>query len=203
MIAFVKGIIEEVYDDHVVIDNNGFGINIYVTTSDASDLVTSIGTDAKLFTYTAVREDAFLLYGFLDKEALNFFKKLITVNGVGPKGAMGVLSGMNLDDLRYSILQGDVKLLSKAPGIGKKTAERIILDLKDKLSWDDSLINREVMTTNKDLRDNENPLYKDAVDALIALGYNAKEAANAVKKTDINEDTTLEDIIKSSLSELL
>ena len=138
MIGFVHGILEELTKDCAVLDVNGFGINVNISTSTASFLP-PLGEEVKLYTYTCVREDSFSLYGFSSKDELELFKKLITVNGIGPRGGLSLLSAVSADDLRFAILSGDVKLISSAPGIGKKTAERVVLDLKDKLSWNADL----------------------------------------------------------------
>ena len=143
MIAYVNGIVEDIAEDNVVLDVNGLGYNIKISADTASRLP-GIGEPVKLYTYTCVREDAFLLYGFLTRSDLEIFKKLITVNGIGPKGGLAILSVMDGDDLRFAILSGDVKAISKAPGIGSKTAQRVILDLKDKISYDDTMIEKEI-----------------------------------------------------------
>ena len=143
MIAFVQGEIADITEDTVVLSVNGFGINVHISGRVAAELP-GIGEKVKLHTYTLVREDAFLLYGFLHKNDLELFKKCITVNGIGPKGALAILSTMDADALRYAILSKDAKAIAKAPGIGQKTAERLILDLKDKVSYDDTMISMEV-----------------------------------------------------------
>ena len=147
MIAYVQGVVADITEDNVVLDVNGFGINVKISARVAAALP-RIGERVKLHTYTLVREDAFLLYGFLQKGDLDIFKKCIMVNGIGPKGALAILSVMDADTLRYAILSKDAKAIAKAPGIGQKTAERLILDLKDKLSYDDALIDREVSLSN-------------------------------------------------------
>lgn len=143
MIAFVNGIIDDIAVDNVVIDVGGVGYNVKISSGTAVKLP-GIGERVKMYTYTSVREDAFWLYGFLSRNELEIFKKCITVNGIGPKGALGILSVMDADALRFAILSGDAKAISKAPGIGAKTAERLILDLKDKIKLDDAVIAREM-----------------------------------------------------------
>ena len=146
MIAYVQGIIEDVSEDNVVIDIGGLGYNVRISCDTASKLP-GIGEEVRLYTYTCVREDAFLLYGFLSKKDLQIFKQCISVNGIGPRGALGILSVMDADSLRYAIMSGDVKAISKAPGIGARTAERLILELKDKIQIDDTLISKEIENT--------------------------------------------------------
>ncbi|MCR4787889.1 MAG: Holliday junction branch migration protein RuvA [Lachnospiraceae bacterium] len=204
MFAHIKGILEEIYEDRVVVDVNGVGYNIHVSTRVLGDLPDT-GAEVKLYTFTSVREDAFILFGFLDKEDLFLFKKLITVNGIGPKGALSILSGLDAQELRYAILSGDSKLLSLSPGIGKKTAERIILDLKDKIDWDVNAISSDIMK-NKQSGSASGALggvRSEAVEALVSLGYNRKEASSAVFKTGSDEDTDVEAILKEALKYLM
>lgn len=143
MIAFVKGFIEDISEENVVIDTGNIGYNLKISTGTAARLP-GIGAEVKLYTYTCVREDSFSLFGFLSRDDLEIFKKLITVNGIGPKGGLAILSVMTADSLRFAIISGDAVSIAKAPGIGKKTAERVILDLKDKISLEDTLVHREM-----------------------------------------------------------
>ncbi len=180
MIAYVKGEIAEIAEDNVVIEVGGIGYNIKISARVAQGLP-GIGGQIKLHTYTLVREDAFLLYGFLTKSDLDIFKKCITVNGIGPKGALAILSVMDADALRYAILSGDAKAISKAPGIGARTAERLILDLKDKVSFDDGMIDREIYA-NQAASPQADGAAKEAVEALVALGYGQAESLQAVSR---------------------
>ena len=204
MIAHINGILDEIYEDRVVIDVNGIGYNVFVSLRDIETLPET-GMNIKLYTYTCVREDAFILFGFLSREDLYLFKKLITVNGIGPKGAMSVLSGMNASELKYAILSGDHKLLSLTPGIGKKTAERIILDLKDKLDWEASDISSEIIKASKagTVSSGNDPVLSEAIDALVALGYNRREAAGAVNATGLTGNDDVESILKEALKQLM
>ncbi|MBR4768681.1 MAG: Holliday junction branch migration protein RuvA, partial [Lachnospiraceae bacterium] len=120
MIAYVNGILADIYEDRAVVDVGGIGMNVFISVSTAS-MLPGIGEEVKLYTYTLVREDTFSLYGFLSRDELALFKRLITVSGIGPKGGLSILSVMNADDLRFAILSGDSKLIATAPGIGKKT----------------------------------------------------------------------------------
>ncbi len=204
MIAHINGILDEIYDDRIVIDVNGIGYNVFVSGKVFEELP-DIGSNVKLYTYTSVREDAFILFGFLDREDLYLFKKLITVNGIGPKGALAVLSGMTSSELKYAILSGDHKLLSSTPGIGKKTAERIILDLKDKLDWDAALISREVnpnASLNASIKGID-PVMAEAVDALSALGYSRRDASKAVSDTGLAGCDDVEKVLKEALKYLI
>ena len=126
MIAYVNGILESIEEGNAVVDVNGVGYNVNISGS-TMDRMPGIGEAVKLYTYTNVKEDAFTLFGFLSRDELNLFKMLITVNGIGPKGGLAILSVMTPDDLRFAIIAGDSGAISKAPGVGKKTAERITL----------------------------------------------------------------------------
>ncbi|WP_026652193.1 Holliday junction branch migration protein RuvA [Butyrivibrio proteoclasticus] len=205
MIAYVNGILESIEEGNAVVDVNGFGINVAISGS-TYDRMPGIGEVVKLYTYTNVKEDAFNLFGFLSKDELNLFKMLITVNGIGPKGGLSILSVMSPDDLRFAIMAGDSASISKAPGIGKKTAERITLELRDKIkvSEDDMLGTASVSVADLD-GDGANVARDEAVAALVALGYNQGDALKAVRKVlsanpDAAEDT--EALLKLALKEM-
>lgn len=201
MIAFIRGAIEEISEDNVVIDTGSMGYNIKISTNTAGRLP-GIGKEVKLFTYTCVREDAFLLYGFLSRDDLEIFKKLITVNGIGPKGGLSILSVMSADDLRFAIMAGDAKTISKAPGIGVKTAGRVILDLKDKISMEDTLIQKEMNEYGEEVLPMQTSARNEAVEALVALGYSSTDALRAIKKADVSEDADVESILKQALKNM-
>ena len=201
MIAFVRGEIADITEDNVVLDVGGIGYNIKVSTQTAQRLP-GIGKEAMLHTYTCVREDAFQLFGFLTKDELSVFKKLITVNGIGPKGGLAILSVMSADDLRFAIISGDAKAIAKAPGIGSKTASRVILDLKDKVSVEETLIKRE-MNEYAALGENGSlQAENEAVEALVALGYSPSDAMKAVKKASAPADADAEVILKLALKNM-
>lgn len=204
MIAFINGIVEDYSEDSVILSVNGIGYEVKVS-GDTIASLPSIGEMLKLYTYTYVREDAFCLYGFLTKDDLEIFKKLITVSGIGPKGGLAVLSVMSADDLRFAILAGDAKMIATAPGIGKKTAERVILDLRDKISMEDTMIHRQMVEQNSQSsgQSGDNQIRTEAVEALTALGYTAQEALQAVKKVDITETSDVEAVLKAALKYML
>ena len=131
MIAYLKGEIVEILEDRVILEAGNIGYNLFMPMAGV-DAILHVGDETKTYTYLNVREDAMQLYGFLTKDDLNVFKLLLGVNGIGPKAALGVLSGLSADELRFAVLADDVKTISKAPGIGKKTAQKLILELKDK-----------------------------------------------------------------------
>ena len=157
-----------------------------------------IGAQVRIYTYTCVREDAFILYGFLTRDDLWIFKKLITVNGIGPKGALGILSAMTADELRFAIIAGDSKAIAKAPGIGAKSAERIILDLKDKITFEpDSLSETDMSVSSSGSIDST--AKNEAIEAMSALGYSPAEALKAVKQIEITPDMDAGAILKAAL----
>lgn len=200
MIAYVNGIVEDIAEDNVVIDVGGIGYNVKISASTASRLP-GIGEQVRLYTYTCVREDAFMLYGFLSRNDLDIFKKCITVNGIGPKGALAILAVLDADSLRFAIMSGDAKAIAKAPGIGTKTAERLVLDLKDKIKIDDTLIQREVdMTAAGNTMDTDQK--KEAVEALVALGYGQTESIKAVNAIENIESMDAGAVLKAALKRL-
>lgn len=200
MYAYLKGTVEEIGEDDLVIEVNQIGYRVMVSGRTASQ-VEGIGSFVKLYTYTLVREDAFMLYGFLSRDELMLFKKLITVNGIGPKGGLAILSVLNVDELRFAILSGDAKAISKAPGIGAKTAERVILDLRDKISLEDTL-HTDAAGMGGSLLSDVGDQRKEAVEALTALGYSASDALRAVKQIEITPDINTETVLKQALKYL-
>lgn len=201
MYAFIKGRIDSLAEENVVLDTGGIGYNIKISPGTFAALP-GIGEEVKLYTYTSVREDALCLYGFRSRDELEVFKKLITVNGIGPKGGLAILSVMSADNLRFAILSGDAAAIAKAPGIGKKTAERVILDLKDKISLEDTLIHKEMQTISNKESTLEQKAQREAVEALTALGYSASDALHAVKSVSIEEGMDVETILKLALKNM-
>lgn len=201
MIAFIKGTIEDISEENVVVDVGNIGVNIKISAR-TSSLLPGMGAPVKLFTYTLVREDTFNLYGFLSRDDLEIFKKLITVNGIGPKGGLAILSVMSADDLRFAVISGDGAAIARAPGVGKKTAERVILDLKDKISLEDTLIHKEMQTPGEDNIPVNDKARNEAVEALVALGYSSAEALRAVKSVQAGEDMDAEALLKLALKNM-
>ena len=199
MIAYVNGIVEDIAPDNVVVDVGGVGMNVKISADTAARLP-GVGEQVKLYTYTSVREDAFWLYGFLSRNDLEIFKKCITVSGIGPKGALSILSVLDADSLRFAIMTGDAKSIDKAPGVGTKTAERLILELKGKLEIDDALIGREAAAYQKSLQPVGDSLKKqEAVEALVSLGYGQAEAAKAVNAIPDLEEMETGAVLKAAL----
>lgn len=196
MIAYLVGVVEEKSEGTLILDVNDVGYELSISNNTLVSLPVE-GETAKVLTYMQVKEDGICLFGFATAEEKALFMKLITVSGVGPKMAIGVLSGMKISDLVVAIINEDTSLLSKVKGLGKKTAERICLELKDKIS-----------TTSIDLGDsatmsqsyNETAL-NDAVETLITLGVNKYEAYR-MARSKATEEATAEEIILKVLKEL-
>ncbi len=205
MIAYVNGIIEYIEEGLCVVDVGGIGMNVFVSGS-TMDRMPGIGEAVKLYTYTSVKEDSFTLYGFLSRDELSLFKMLITVNGIGPKGGLSILSVMTPDDLRFAIMAGDSKSISAAPGIGKKTAERITLELRDKIKvTEDDMLGNSAAVTMDDLTGDASSARDEAVAALVALGYNSTDAMKAVRKVlkaDESAASDTEVLLKLALKEM-
>ena len=201
MYSYIKGELAEVNTDHIVIDVGGIGYMIYIP-AQSLNYLPGIGEMLKVHTYLYMREDAMILYGFLTKDDLEMFKLLITVSGIGPKGGLAVLSTLSSDDLRFAVLSGDSKAISKAPGIGSKTAQRVIIDLKDKLSLEDAFEKKLEHENEKINVSSNSQVKKDAVMALNALGYSSTESLKAVSKVEITDDMDVEDVLKAALKHM-
>lgn len=200
MYSYIKGILTDMEEDLVVVEAGGIGYNIH-TTGQTFDYLPSIGEEIKLYTYLNVREDAMMLYGFLTKDDLRVFKLLIGVSGIGPKGALAILSVMTTDDLRFAVLGEDAKAIAKAPGIGAKTAQRLILELKDRFSLEDAFEQKLTHVEEKEA-DAAKSAKNEAVQALVALGYSSSEALKAIGNVEITPDTDVEDILKTALKNM-
>ncbi len=206
MISYVKGPLVAVNEDIIVVEAGAVGLAIHVPVSLLPELP-GLGAEVTVHTYFQVREDAMTLYGFLNRQDRDMFRQLIGVNGIGPKGALGILSALRPDDLRIAIVSEDVKALAKAPGIGTKTAQRLILDLKDKISMDDVLAGMAGSAAAEAGGTGVSAFglaeaAKEAVQALVALGYSNTEASRAVKQVEVTEGMTAEDVLKASLKHL-
>lgn len=196
MLGFIKGIVEDIEEDKAVVDCNGIGYNVFMPGSMLSQI--SVGEKVKIYTYLSVREDAMYLFGFLQKQDLDIFKKLITVSGIGPKGGLSIMSVMSADEVRMAIIAGDDKAISKAPGVGAKTAMKVIVELKDKIKLDDTAFMSKVTSTTA-----ENGMENEAVMALVALGYSQQESVNAVKSVASSGCDDAAAIIKEALRKMI
>jgi len=194
MYAYIYGTVEELDLNGVVIDNNGIGYYIQCPSSVVNTL--TIGQSTKIFTYQHVREDAITLYGFVSKEDRTMFLRLISVSGIGPKIGLQVLSSLSASDLAVILVGGDANALTKVPGIGKKTAQRIILELREKVD-NDELVNATVQRGSAP----QSSMISDAIYALAALGYSSQEASKAVEAVAADCNNT-ESIIRAVLKSL-
>jgi Holliday junction DNA helicase RuvA len=200
MIGFLKGEVADMSEGSVTLDVHGVGYEILVP-GGLFSLLDGIGQEIKLYTYMQVREDAVVLFGFLTKDDLAMFKMLIGVNGVGPKAGLGVMSALSSDELRFAILADDAKRIAKAPGIGGKTAQKIILELKDKLDLEEVFENKaadRAALPGAAAGD----AAQEAVQALVALGYGSTEALKAVRAVASAEDMDAEEVLKAALKHM-
>lgn len=205
MIAYIRGILAYIEPEEglVVLETGGIGYHILLSGRDL-DLLPGTGEEVKLYTYLQVREDGLQLYGFFTREDQKLFKMLIGVSGIGPKGALGILTALSADDLRFAVLADDAKAIAKAPGIGHKTAQKLILELKDKLKLEDAFeaklakADMGVKAANSGLTDAKN----EAVEALTALGYSASDALKAVRQVELTEGMSVEAILKAALKQM-
>ena len=218
MIAFLRGYVAALYEGTAVIDVGGVGYEVRVAGETVQRLAAA-GRDEEVlvYTYTYLREDQIALYGFSSREDLELFKLLITVSGIGPKGGLALLSVGTADDLRFAIMTGDSKMISRAPGIGKKTAERVIIDLRDKVSGmrdaemlaiaagNAGITGAGAFDAGAGLTGGQDSASEEAIEALTALGYSRAEAAKAVracKESAQKEQKELDDtesILKAAL----
>ena len=195
MYEYIKGSYKGYYKDYAVVENNGIGYKIHVPGSTLTKLP-KIDDEVMLYTYQMVREDFIGLYGFITREELEMFILLLNINGVGAKAALSIQSILDVDRIEYAIACGDESSLTRAPGVGKKLAQRIILELKDKMK------HVKVDSGENMAQDIEQTsYYADAVEALMALGYSERECSNVLK--DINLADSLEGIIKNALKHLM
>lgn len=192
MIGFLRGRIDSVSRTHCLLEAQGVGYRIFMAPGDLAQL--HVDKEVKIYTYLAVREDALQLYGFLTMSAYNLFMELISVSGIGPKVALGVMGGAQVDQFYLAIRSRDLKYLTKLPGIGKKTAERMLLELKDKVGTDGSNLTFVDSTTTTTGTGAD-----EAVEALIALGYTNSEIVPALSKIEHLEELGTEAIVKQVL----
>jgi Holliday junction DNA helicase RuvA len=202
MISYVKGELIALEEDKAIVDVNGIGYGVYMS-GQALGMLPSIGEEVRLHTHLNVKEDAMQLFGFLTRDDLQVFKLLIGVSGIGPKGALNILSQLSPDDLRFAVVTNDAKTIASAPGIGKKTAEKLIIELKDKLSIEDVLNHTVNSEEKQESYSYANEMQSEAIQALVSLGYGNAESMKAVKKVTITEDITVEEILKLALKNIM
>ena len=200
MYSYIKGVLTDMDEESIVVETDGIGYHIY-TTGQTFRYLPSVGEEVKVYTYLHVREDAMLLFGFLTKDELKIYKLLLGVSGIGPKGALAILSVMTTDDLRFAVLGDDAKAIAKAPGVGTKTAQRLILELKDKMSLEDAF-EQKFEKTGEPAENHAQGTKNEAVQALVALGYSSSEALRALNGIEITEETDVEEILKMALKNM-
>lgn len=201
MIAYIKGKVVQIEEERLILESGNMGYNIMMPSSSLEERIL-IQDEVKIYTHLHVREDAMQLYGFLSQEELKTFRLLLGVNGIGPKAALGILSGLTVDELRFAVLSDDIKTISKAPGIGKKTAQKLILELKDKIDLAEAFDTKQIAEKNENKAVGVNDATKDAVEALSALGYSSTEALRAVRQAKIEPDMDVEAILKLALKNM-
>ena len=204
MINYVRGTLSDIEESMIVVEAGGIGYGINVPASVMGELP-RVGNEVLIYTYFSVKEDSQSLFGFISKEDREMFKQLIKVNGVGPKGALAILSVLRPDDLRMAIMSGDAKAISRAQGIGAKTAERVILDLRDKVSVPEFISTSAINgtgTANIDPKAFSAGPVSEAIDALTMLGYSRVDAGKAVAGVILEDGVTTEDVLKKALKNI-
>ena len=201
MISFVRGRLAEVAESSCVVETAGLGMEINIPYTVLEELP-HIGEEVILYTYFKIAEDAMSLYGFLSRRDEEMFERLISVSGIGPKAALAILSTLAPDDLRMAIAAGDAKAIAKAPGVGAKTAQRLILDLRDKIDIAEIIGGGASGSAGASAAAAGSAPAREAVEALTALGYSASEAARAVREA-ASEDMTSEDVLRAALKLLV
>lgn len=195
MFAYIKGKIEYISEDGFVIENNGIGYSVLSSGNVTGKL--SLHDNTVIYTYLHVREDGINLFGFLSQDEISVFKMLISVSGIGPKGALAIMTVLTVDELRIAVLSEDYKAISKANGVGTKTAQRVVIELKDKFKLNDVLSG---LSEQADLPDTgSNDIITETAMALTSLGYSNVEALRAIKKVKDSDKMSVEELLKASL----
>ena len=200
MISYIKGILEDMSPGMVVVDNHGIGYQMMVPMRGES--FPKIGQEIKIYTHMHVREDDVSLFGFLSKEEKEAFELLIGVNGIGPKVGLSVLSTLSVYELKMAVISEDVKTISKTAGLGPKGAKKLILELTDKLSFEELEEDgggAEIFDTSADSSDS----VMITIEGLVSLGYSKSEAAIAVNKVEDAKDLTPEELLKKALKNIM
>ena len=203
MFAYIRGTLSDIDGNIVIIENNGMG---YCLSSSANTIrqLPALGSEVKLNTKLIPKEDSLTLYGFYEKEELKMFELLLSVSGIGPKGALAILSNMTVSDIQFAVAGGDSKAFAAAPGVGKKTAERVIIDLKDKvdiIGAFEAKMTSELSGGSKKSAP-VTTVKEEVLEALVSLGYSASNAARALDKMTITESTTTEQLLSDTLKQM-
>ncbi|SDB09697.1 Holliday junction branch migration protein RuvA [Eubacterium oxidoreducens] len=198
MYSYFIGTIADIESDRIIIETNNIGYEIFLAEREIEELGV-VGDEVKVFTYLYVREDALILYGFCSKESFKMFKLLISVNGIGPKAALAILSILTPYDLQFAILSEDAKTISKAQGVGTKSAQRAIMELKDKISLEEAF---EEKSNAHSAQSENNSAKAQAIAALESLGFSKSQALKAINSLGDISGYDIEMIIKLALKEL-
>ncbi len=199
MYSYISGTLEEVREDSIVVDNHGIGYLLYIPLRIHEELP-EIGSQVKIYTYLQVREDTFILFGFASEDEIAMFRLLLTVSGIGPKGALALLSSYSANEIRFAVASDDDKLLSRASGVGGKTAQRIIIELKDKVDLEEAV--EALGTTGPVVYEGNSVIKKEAMEALVALGYTSSDASRVLSCIEISEDDDVEEVLKQALKNM-
>lgn len=197
MYSYISGELIEITEETIVVDNHGIGYEIFVPKSILFQLP-AVGSSVLIYTYLHIREDVMQLFGFRTKEELQLFRLLIGVTGIGPKGALSILGIMSASDLRFAILAEDAKAIAAAPGVGSKTAQRVIIDLRDKMD----AITPAGLSAGDAATDQLASLKSDVIDAMTSLGYSASQALRAMEDMEITEEDAVEDVLRDVLRKM-
>ena len=201
MITYIRGTLSDIDENIVIVENNGIGYGVSSSMNTIRQLP-AIGSEVKLETKLIPKEDSLTLYGFYDKEELKMFELLLSVSGIGPKGALSILSSMTVSDIQFAVAGSDAKAFAAVPGVGKKTAERAIIDLKDKVD----IIGAFEAKITADLSGKKvSPavsVKEEVLEALVALGFSASNAARALDKMTITDSTTTEQLLSDTLKQM-
>lgn len=199
MIAYIKGNVQYIGKDYIILESNNIGYEIKVPLTLCNEVY--IGSEVKIYTYMYIREDVLCLYGFISQEYMELFKLLITVNGVGPKAALSILSIMNCEEFKIAVITNDKKKIAKAQGIGQKMVSKIILELQDKIDMSHITLDNNIQKSDSD--NDTQDIKNDAIMALIALGYTQSIAQSAVNKVNISSDMDSGIILKLALKNIM
>lgn len=199
MLAYIKGTVTDIGTDEIVVETGGIGFSVFSSSQTCAKL--SKNQQATIYTHLNVREDDMSLFGFLSKEERSVFQMLINVSGVGPKSALSILSCLSVDELRMAVLSDDYKAIAKANGIGPKTAQRLIIELRDKFHLEDVL--NEFDDSAPDTGSASEDIVSETAMALSSLGYSNVEALRAIKKVPNSDSMTVEQLLKAALKHIL
>ncbi len=199
MYSYISGTLEELAEDHIVVDNHGVGYEIY-TPIRILDELPEPGSQVKIYTYLHVREDAMLLFGFSTRDEISMFKMLLGVSGIGPKAALAILSAYSANEIRFAVVSEDDRLISRVPGIGKKTAQRLIIELKDKVSLEDAV--KVSDTSGPAVYEVNSVVKKETMEALVALGYSSSDAAKVLSGIEISDLDDVETVLRQALKNM-